>query len=279
MKKTNNINRREFLELIGCSCCGVLTASCTTVPITERKQLTIYPEATINRQAAKAYENFKSKAKLITSGSDLEKIKSIGERIENAVSAFFNKNNEPDPTENFQYEYVLVDNKRMKNAWCMPGGKIAVFTGILGVTKNDNGLATVMGHEIAHAVAKHSVERMSQAMAVNIGTSVADAFLGGAIGRTRNTVGRATGMDIFQLGIMNPFGRKQETEADYLGLIFSSLSGYDIRETIKVWERMEKANKGKMPPEFFSTHPSPQNRIKNINEWMNEIIYKYPPIA
>ncbi len=278
MKKTNNINRREFLELIGCSCCGVLTASCTTVPITERKQLTIYPEATINRQAAKAYENFKSKAKLITSGSDLEKIKSIGERIENAVSAFFNKNNEPDPTENFQYEYVLVDNKRMKNAWCMPGGKIAVFTGILGVTKNDNGLATVMGHEIAHAVAKHSVERMSQAMAVNIGTSVADAFLGGAIGRTRNTVGRATGMDIFQLGIMNPYARRQETEADYLGLIFCSIAGFNIKESVKLWERMKESKKGKEPPAFMSTHPSSDRRIENLQNWINKVIVEYPPI-
>ena len=106
----------------------------------------------------------------------------------------------------------------------------------------------------------------------------ADIFLGGAINRTRNTVGQNTGLDIFQLGIMNPFGRKQETEADYLGLIFSSLSGYDIRETPKIWERMKKFNKGKAPPEFMSTHPSAENRIKKINEWTNQIILEYPPI-
>ena len=160
----------------------------------------------------------------------------------------------------------------------MPGGKIAVFSGILDVAKNEDGLAAIMGHEIAHAVAKHSVERMSQAMAVNVGTQVADIFLGGTINRTRNTVGRATGMDIFQLGIMNPFGRKQETEADYLGLIFSSLSGFNIKESVKLWERMKEANKGKEPPQFLSTHPSSSKRIENLEGWINKIIIEYPPI-
>ena len=280
MSKSHIINRRKFLELIGCSCSGFFLTSCATVPITERKQLTLYPESVINRQAAKAYEDFKkkSKSKLITSGSDLNSIIKIGEKIENSVTSFFNQKNETDPTENFQWEYILVDNKKIKNAWCMPGGKIAVFSGILDVAKNEDGLAAIMGHEIAHAVAKHSVERMSQAMAVNVGTQVADIFLGGTINRTRNTVGRATGMDIFQLGIMNPFGRKQETEADYLGLIFSSLSGFNIKESVKLWERMKEANKGKEPPQFLSTHPSSSKRIENLEGWINKIIIEYPPI-
>ena len=280
MSKSNSINRRKFLELIGCSCCGYFLTSCGTVPITERKQLTLYPESVINRQAAKAYENFKvkSKSKLITSGKDLKMITEIGKRIENAVTAFFDKKNMPDPTKNFQWEYILVNEKKIKNAWCMPGGKIAVFSGILDVSKNEDGLATIMGHEIAHAVAKHSVERMSQAMAVNVGTQVADIFLGGQISRTRNTVGRATGMDIFQLGIMNPFGRKQETEADYLGLIFASLSGFNIKESTKLWERMREANKGKEPPQFLSTHPSSTKRIENLKGWINKIIIEYPPM-
>ena len=280
MSKSHSINRRKFLGFIGCSCCGYFLPSCGTVPITERRQLTLYPESVINRQAAKAYENFKkkSKSKLITSGKELDNIIKIGEKIENAVTAFFRSKNESDPTQNFDWEYILVDNKKIKNAWCMPGGKIAVFSGILDVAKNNDGLATIMGHEIAHAVAKHSVERMSQAMAVNVGTQVADIFLGGQISRTRNTVGRATGMDIFQLGIMNPFGRKQETEADYLGLIFSSLSGFNIKESVKLWERMREAHKGKEPPQFLSTHPSSKNRIKNLKGWINKIILEYPPI-
>jgi len=277
MKRSYTISRRKFLELFGCSCCGLLT-SCSTVPITDRKQLTIYPESFINKQAAGAYKNFKSKAKLIKKGKDLQNIIDIGSKIQNSVTSFFLKKDNLDPTENFEWEYILVNNKKIKNAWCMPGGKIAVYTGILDVAENNDGLATIMGHEIAHAVAKHSVERMSQAMAVNVGTQVADIFLGGAIQRTRNTVGRATGMDIFQLGVMNPFGRKQETEADYLGLIFASLSGFNIKESIKLWERMSKANKGKEPPQFLSTHPSSKSRIENLNNWVNKIIIEYPPI-
>ena len=148
------------------------------MPITERRQLSIIPEATINKQASAAYENFRSKAKLITSGSQLRTIKNIGKRIENSVTAFFQSKNEEDPTKNFEWDYILVDNDKVKNAWCIPGGKIAIYTGILKITKNDNALAAVMGHEIAHAVARHSVERASQALTVNLGTQVADIFLG-----------------------------------------------------------------------------------------------------
>ena len=281
MKKIYNINRREFLGLFGCSCGGLLTASCGTVPITERKQLTLYPESVINRQAAEAYEKFKNskKIKLIKKGDDLEEVKNIGGKIARSVSVFFKNNQQSDPTLNFDWEYVLVDNKKVKNAWCMPGGKIAVYSGILEVAKNKHGLATIMGHEIAHAVAKHSVERMSQAMAVNVTTQVVDIFTGGKISQARNTVGRTTGMDILQLGVMNPFGRKQETEADYLGLIFSSLSGYNIRESVNMWKRMSEAHKGKEPPQFMSTHPSSKNRIENLSRWINKVILEYPPIT
>ena len=135
-----------------------------------------------------------------------------------------------------------------------------------------------MGHEIAHAVAKHSVERASRAVVLNVGTAVADIFSGGAISRTS----RATGVDVAGMlrtfGIDNPFGRKQEREADYLGLIFSSLSGYDIRESVKIWERMKEARKAEEPPEWMSTHPSSDNRIISLNKWIPEIIIKYPPI-
>ena len=273
-----NINRRKFLGYFGCSCCSLILPSCTTVPITERKQLSIIPEAKINAQAAAAYENFRSKTKLITSGSQLNEIRDIGKKMELSVSSFFERQNKVDPTENFGWDYILVDNDKVVNAWCMPGGKIAVYTGLLKITKNTNALSVVMGHEIAHAVARHSIERMSHAMTINLGTTVADIFLGGAINRTRNTVGQNTGLDIFQLGIMNPFGRKQETEADYLGLIFSSLSGFDIRESVKLWERMAKKNKGKEPPAFLSTHPSSKKRIENLKNWINEVIIEYPPI-
>ena len=273
-----SINRRKFLGLFGCGCCSLILPSCSTVPITERRQLSIIPEYRINQQAASAYENFRKKAKLVTSGSKLNEIREIGKRMENSVSSFFINQKRNDPTKNFEWDYILVENDKVVNAWCMPGGKIAVYTGLLKITKNTDALSIVMGHEIAHAVARHSLERMSHAMTINLGTTVADIFLGGAINRTRNTVGQNTGFDIFQLGIMNPFGRKQETEADYLGLIFSSLSGYDIRESVKLWERMYEKNKGKEPPVFLSTHPSSKKRIENLNNWINEVIIKYPPI-
>ena len=161
----------------------------------------------------------------------------------------------------------------------MPGGKIAVYTGLLDITKNEDGLAAVMGHEIAHAVAKHSLERASRGVLLNTGTAILDIATKGAVSNINRTTGmNAVGL-LSQIGIMNPFNRKQESEADYLGLIFASLSGYDIRETIKVWERMKEAKKGKEPPEFMSTHPSSTNRINNITNWINEIIIKYPPIA
>ena len=273
-----NTNRRKFLGLFGCGCCSLFLPSCSTVPITERKQLSIIPESRINQQAAAAYENFRNKSKLVTNGSKLEEIRKIGKRMEKSVSAFFINQGKNDPTKNFGWDYILVDNDKVVNAWCMPGGKIAVYTGLLKVTQNTDALSIVMGHEIAHAVARHSVERMSHAMTINLGTTVADIFLGGAINRTRNTVGQNTGLDIFQLGIMNPFGRKQESEADYLGLIFSSLSGYDIRESVNLWKRMSEKNKGKEPPVFLSTHPSSKKRIESLSNWIDEVIVKYPPI-
>ena len=273
-----SINRRKFLGLFGCSCCSLLLPSCSTVPITERKQLSLISETRINQQSAAAYEQFRSKSKLIKTGSQLNEIRLIGKKIENSVTSFFQKEGKNDPTQHFEWDYILVDNDKVVNAWCMPGGKIAVYTGLLKVTKNTDALSVVMGHEIAHAVARHSIERASQALTINVGTTVADIFLGGAINRTRNTVGQNTGLDIFKLGIMNPFGRKQETEADYLGLIFSSLAGYDIRESVNLWQRMADKKKGKEPPVFLSTHPSSKQRIQNLKNWITEVIVKYPPI-
>ena len=273
-----NINRRKFLGLFGCSCCSLVLPSCSTVPITDRRQLSIIPEYKINAQAAAAYEKFRDKAKLIDEGSQLREVKEIGKKIEFAVSTFFKNRDKEDPTKNFKWDYVLVSDDTVVNAWCMPGGKIADYTGLLKITKNINALSVVMGHEIAHAVAKHSLERASQAMTINLGTTVADIFLGGAINRTRNTIGQNTGMDIFRIGIFNPFGRKQETEADYLGLIFSSLAGYDIRESVKLWQRMAEKTKGNEPPVFLSTHPSSKKRIENLKGWIQEVMIKYPPI-
>jgi predicted Zn-dependent protease len=272
------MDRRKFLTYVGCGCCGLVLNSCSTAPITERRQLKIIPEAKLNAQAAQIYEKIKKKEKLSEDTKTLNEIKDIGKKIENAIGQYFYKEKLNDPTINFDWEYILIDNKKVRNAWCMPGGKIAVYTGILDVTKNTNGLAAVMGHEIAHAVAKHSVERASRGTLLNIGTQIVDIASGGKLSQVNRTTGMNTIGLLSQLGLMNPFNRKQESEADYLGMIFSSLSGYDIRETVKIWERMKEFNKGKAPPEFMSTHPSADNRIKKITEWTNEIILDYPPI-
>jgi len=252
--------------------------SCTSAPITERKQLKLIPEYKLNQQAKQIYEEIKKKEKMSDDELALNNIREIGKKIENSIYEYFLRENLPDPTVGFEWEYILIDNKKVKNAWCMPGGKIAVYTGMLEITKNDNGLAAVMGHEIAHAVAKHSIERASRNVAVNTVIQVTDILTGGKL----STVNASTGINtvglLTKMGIVNPFNRKQETEADYLGLIFASLSGYDIRETVKIWERMAEANKGKTPPEFFSTHPSPENRKKKIESWINEVTIKYPPI-
>tara|TARA_Y100000590_G_scaffold436422_1_gene556957 strand:- start:56 stop:904 length:849 start_codon:yes stop_codon:yes gene_type:complete len=277
MSDINNINRRKFLELIGSCTCGMMITSCTTAPITQRKQLKLLPESSINRQAAQLYENVKNKTKLSDDKKQLSEIKNIGAKIEDAVSKYFDTVNKPDPTYNFQWEYILIDNDKIKNAWCMPGGKIAVYSGILEITKNEDGLAAIMGHEIAHAVAKHSIERASRALVLNVGTAAIDIFSGGAISRTQRTTGVDVAGMLRHFGIDNPFGRKQETEADYLGLIFTSLSGFDIRESVKIWERMKDDKKGQEPPEWMSTHPSSETRITNLKKWIPEVIIEYPP--
>jgi len=272
------MNRRKFLNYIGCGCCGVMINGCSTAPITDRRQLKIIPESKLNAQAAQIYEKVKEKEKMSDDIKSLNEIKNIGKRMENSISEYFSRTGLPDPTENFNWEYILIDNDKVKNAWCMPGGKIAIYTGILDVTKNTDGLASVMGHEIAHAVAKHSVERASRGMLLNTGTQLFDIFTGGKLSQVNRVTGMNTVGLLSQIGIMNPFSRTQETEADYLGMIFASLSGFDIRETKKLWERMKEANKGKEPPQFMSTHPSSSKRIKDLKEWENAVILDYPPI-
>ena len=271
------MDRRKFLNYVGCGCCGFIINACSTTPITERKQLKIISESKLNAQAAQIYEKVKEKEKMSDDKNSLNEIKEIVKKMEDSISEYFSRSNLNDPTADFNWEYILIENKG-KNAWCMPGGKIAVYTGMLEVTQNTHGLASVMGHEIAHAVAKHSVERASRGILLNTGTQLVDIFSGGKLSQVNRVTGMNTVGLLSQIGIMNPFSRKQETEADYLGMIFSSLSGYDIRETKNLWKRMRDSNKGKEPSEFMSTHPSSINRIKNLKGWENEVIINYPPI-
>ena len=278
-QKFIKMDRRKFLSYVGCGCCGIMINGCSTAPITDRRQFKIIPEAKLNAQAAAIYEKVKEKEKMSDDKKTLSEIKDIGKRMEDSISDYFSKSDIEDPTIGFDWEYILIDDKKVKNAWCMPGGKIAIYTGILGITKNKNGLAAVMGHEIAHAVAKHSAERASRGVVLNTGTQLIDIFTGGKLSQVNRVTGMNTVGLLSQIGIMNPFSRTQESEADYLGMIFSSLSGYDIRETKKLWERMKASKKGKEVSEFMSTHPSSDTRIKNLTKWENEIILSYPPIT
>jgi|TARA_B110000114_G_C15068613_1_gene388597 predicted Zn-dependent protease len=264
-----NQNRRAFLKKLGCSCCApFLLSSCTQVAITDRMQLSIYPESVINQKAYSAYQNIKKDSKLSKNKLFNRQLNSVGIRITKAVELYFLSLGKPELINDFDWEFILIEDDTL-NAWCMPGGKIAFYTGILQITKNEDGMAAVMGHEIAHAVAKHSVERASQALLLNVGTTILDNVLDGAL--------RASRVDDYfiQLGINLPFGRLQESEADYLGLIFMTLAGYDNTAAIGVWERMEEASKSRTPPEFLSTHPTPGNRIKKIQNWIPEINEKY----
>ena len=272
------MNRRKFLNYVSCGCSSLMISACSTAPITDRRQLKIIPESKLNAQAAQIFEKVKEKEKMSDDTKTLNQIKDIGKRMEESISEYFFRIGVVDPTINFDWEYILIDNKKVKNAWCMPGGKIAVYTGILDVTKNINGLASVMGHEIAHAVAKHSVERASRGVLLQTSTSLIDIFTGGKLGQINQATGMNTVGLLSQIGIMNPFSRTQESEADYLGMIFASLSGYDIRETKRLWERMKETNKGKEPPQFMSTHPSSSKRIKDLSEWENSVILDFPPI-
>jgi len=273
------MDRRKFLNYIGCGCGGILINGCSTAPITKRRQLKIIPESKLNAQAAQIYEKVKEKEKMSDDIKSLNQIKEIGKKMEESISEYFYRVGIDDPTTNFDWEYILIDNKKVKNAWCMPGGKIAIYTGILDITKNTNGLASVMGHEIAHAVAKHSVERASRGVLLQTSTSLIDIFTGGKLRQINQATGMNTVGLLSQIGIMNPFSRTQESEADYLGMIFASLSGFDIRETKRLWERMKKENKGKEPPQFMSTHPSSSKRIKDLKEWENSVTLDYPPIT
>jgi len=272
------MDRRKFLNYIGCGCCSFVLNGCSTAPITDRRQLKIVSESKLNARAAQVYEKVKEKEKMSDDIKTLNEIKNIGKKMEASISEYFSRIGINDPTTNFDWEYILIE-KKQKNAWCMPGGKIAIYTGILDVTKNTDGLASVMGHEIAHAVAKHSVERQSRGLLLNVGTKIIDVASGGVLSQINSSTGMNTVGLLSEIGLMNPFSRTQESEADYLGMIFASLSGYDIRETKKLWQRMKNANKGKETPQFMSTHPSSSKRIKNLKEWENRVILEYPPIT
>ena len=243
----------------------VFLTSCTSVSITDRKQLMILGDDVIYPEAFKAYKDFKSKTKLIESGKELDEINKVTNKLKTAIKNYYKSEEKKDPTSNFAWEVVLVDNKEVKNAWCMPGGKMAVYSGILEIANNEGSLAALMGHEIAHAVARHGSERASQGLILDLGTMAVEKLL---IGRPLTGDSRKLYNYFTTFGVMLPFSRSHEAEADYLGLVFMHFAGYELDESYKMWERMDKLNSGNRTPEFLSTHPSSKTRIENIKKWI-----------
>jgi len=249
-----------------------LFQSCSLVPIIGRRQLSLVSDADMLSMSFVQYGQFLKENKLSTNTSQTNMVKGVGRRIQNAVATYFARNNLSQDLNGFAWEFNLIENKEV-NAWCMPGGKVVVYSGILPVTQNETGLAVVVAHEIAHAVAKHSNERMSQALVAQLGGQRLAAALQQKSQQTQQIWMSVFGVGV-QLGAVLPYNRLQESEADHLGLIFMAMAGYDPNGSVEFWQRMSH-NAGAKPPEFLSTHPSDENRIQKIKSEIPEAMKYY----
>jgi len=257
------------LFMISTLAISALLFSCSQVPLTGRNQLSLIDDAALQQEAAKAYNQFLSdpSTKVISSGTDAQRVKAVGNKLAVAINRYMQANGYGDKY-NYNYQFTLVQSKDI-NAWCMPGGKVAVYSGILPVTQNEAGLATVMGHEIAHAIAQHSAERYSQMTIAQAGGGLIGVAVGGASQGTQQIIGQLYGIG-GQLAILK-YSRNQESEADRLGLIFMAMAGYDPSNAVTFWERMSVAKEGNgTPPQFLSSHPSDATRISAIKKLLPE---------
>jgi predicted Zn-dependent protease len=248
--------------------------SCTRNAITGRNQLSLVPESQVQAMALTEYANFLSTNKVVPTANNKNAalVKNVGARLINAITQYYNQNNLGQELNGYNWEVNLVEDKNI-NAWCMPGGKIVVYTGLLPVTQNETALSIVMGHEIAHALAKHGSERMSQGLLQQLGGVALQVAIKDKPQQTQSLFMQAYGLGS-SVGVILPHGRKDELEADKLGLMFAALAGYDPREAIPFWQRMA-ANGGQKPPEFLSTHPSDERRIYELQAMMDEVMAKY----
>lgn len=242
-----------------------LIGGCATVPVTGRKSLNLIPESEETALGLDSYKQVLAESKVVSSGPELEMVRRAGTRIA-AIS------HRPD----YQWEFNLIKDDETVNAFCLPGGKVAVYTGILPVAENEAGLATVMAHEIAHAIARHGGERMTDQLAFQVGGMGLSALLGSKSPETRNLVLAAYGVG-GQIGVLLPFSRAQESEADRIGLVYMAKAGYDPHEAVRFWERMDKKTGGQAPPEWLSTHPGGVTRIAQLQKWMPEALGYYKP--
>lgn len=256
----------------------ILFIACSKNAVTGRKQLTLLNESQLQQMALQEYQTFLSQNKVVksTTSKDAEMVKRVGSRIANAITKYYQGQGKGEVLNGYNWEFNLVDDKQV-NAWCMPGGKVVVYTGLLPVTQNEAALAIVMGHEIAHAVAQHGNERMSQTMLAQ-GVGIAGNILTSGNSQVNNIFNNTYGVGA-QVGVLLPNSRKQELEADKFGLIFAAMSGYNPQEAIPFWQRMAQAGSGQKPPEFLSTHPSDETRIQRLQEMMPEALKYYKPIG
>jgi predicted Zn-dependent protease len=261
--------------LLSLSCTVLFCFSCARVPLTGRKQLNLIPESTMDQMAVSQYRSFLSSNKVVTNpGSrDVELVKRVGTRIANAVTQYLNSHGMADRVAGYHWEFNLVESKEA-NAWCMPGGKVVVYTGLLPITQNEAGLAVVLGHEISHAIARHGNERMSQSLIAQ-GIEIAGATALDRDPKMQNIFLQSFGVG-GGLGML-AFSRRDEYEADELGLMFMSMAGYDPRAAIPFWQRMEKMSQGQNPPEFLSDHPSDENRVAQIEKLIPTALKYYQP--
>jgi predicted Zn-dependent protease len=250
-----------------------LLYACATVPITGRSQLNIMPDSSMLSMSLQQYDTFLKDHKLSRDTLHTRMVKRVGARIQKAVELYFRQHNLYAQLQGYRWEFNLVESKEA-NAWCMPGGKVVVYTGILPLTRDENGLAVVMGHEIAHAVAKHGNERMSQQLAFQMGGVALATAVSQKPQQTQELWMQAYGMGS-QMGVLLPYSRLQESEADHLGLIFMAMAGYDPGGAVTFWQRMAAKQQGKAPPEFLSTHPSDAIRIQQIRALLPEAMRYY----
>jgi predicted Zn-dependent protease len=252
-----------------------LAYACATVPVTGRKQLSLISNGEIIPMAAAQYKEVIAKGPLSTNQQQVAMVKSVGGRIQKAVEKYMAEKGWSSELQGFAWEFNLIDDPKTVNAWCMPGGKVAFYTGIMPICKDEAGVAVVMGHEVAHAIANHGRERMSQGLAQQMGLSTLGAAMGQNPGLTSQIFMQAVGVGS-QVGMLK-FSRTHESEADKIGLIFMAIAGYDPREAPKFWERMSDGSSGQKPPEWLSTHPSDETRISDLNKAMPEALKYYKP--
>lgn len=275
-KENKNLKMKNKLTIF--LALSVLIIACTTNAITGRSQLSLVSEESLQQEAVTQYRSFLSENKVVSSSNnrDAEMVKRVGSRIAAAITRYYKEKGLSNELAGYNWEFNLVDNPEV-NAWCMPGGKVVVYTGLLNVTKNEAALAIVLGHEITHAVAHHGQERISQALLAQGVGVVGDVFTSG--NQNANQIFNAVFAPGAQIGVLLPNSRKQELEADHYGLIFAAMAGYNPREAIPFWERMAALKNGQaQQPAILSSHPLDEKRINELKKYMPEALKYYTPV-